>query len=129
MPTVRALEELGYERTRPEPAPGYDARVGKALTLAHPGGVVVDLHRTLVAGNLGDSIDVDEIIADRRAVTVGPVAVPAPSWEAHLVETALHAVMGDGLARALSIRDIAQVALHPDLDIDRGRTGSPLEGE
>ena len=115
---VRALEELGYERSRPEPAPGYDARVGKALTLTHPGGVVVDLHRTLVAGNLGDSIDVDGIIADRRTVPVGPVAVPGPSWEAHLVETALHAVMGDGLARALSIRDIAQVALHPDLDAD-----------
>lgn len=116
---VRTLEAMGYQRSRPEPAPGYDARVGKALTLTHPGGVVIDLHRTLVAGNLGDSIDVDEIIADRRAVLLGGVQIPGPSWEAHLVEVALHAVMGDGLTRALSIRDIAQLALHPDLDADR----------
>lgn len=116
---VHRLEALGYERTRPEPAPGYDARVGKALTLAHPGGVVVDLHRTLVAGNLGDSIDVEEIIAERRVVLLHGVEIPGPTWEAHLVEVALHAVMGDGLTRALSIRDIAQVALHPDLDADR----------
>ncbi len=116
---VRALEAMGYQRTRPEPAPGYDARVGKALTLTHPGGVVVDLHRTLVAGNLGDSIDIEEIVAERHAVLLDGVPVPGPSWEAHLVEVALHAVLGDGLARALSIRDIAQVALHPDLDADR----------
>jgi hypothetical protein len=113
---VRALEALGYVRSRPEPAPGYDARVGKALTLTHPGGVVVDLHRTLVAGNLGESVDVEEIIAHRREVWLGNYAIPGPSWEAHLIETALHAVLGDGLARALSIRDVAQVALHPDLD-------------
>ena len=28
-------------------------RIGKALTLVHPGGVVIDLHRTLVAGLAG----------------------------------------------------------------------------
>ena len=34
---VEAFEALGYVRSRPEPAPGYDARVAKALTLSHPG--------------------------------------------------------------------------------------------
>jgi Uncharacterised nucleotidyltransferase len=116
---VAALEQYGYVRTRPEPAPGYDARVGKALTLSHPGGVVVDLHRTLVPGILGDGIDVSELLADRRALALGGLPVPGPSWEAHLVEVALHAVIGDGLSRALSIRDVAQVALLPTLDADR----------
>ena len=106
----------GYQRTRPEPVPGYEARVGKAITLQHPGGVVIDLHRTLAAGNAGDDIDVHELLADRRQIAVGPHAVPAPSWEAHLVECALHAVVGDGLARPLSLRDIAEVAHHPSLD-------------
>ena len=57
-------------------------------------------------------------MADRIAVPVGPLEVPAPSWEVHLVECALHAVVGDGLARALSLRDVAQVALDPRLDVD-----------
>ena len=115
---VVALAGLGYERARPEPAPGYDARVGKAVTLTHPGGVVIDLHRTLVAGVVGASIDVDAIVADHISVPVGSMDVPAPSWEAHLIECALHAVVGDGLARALSLRDVAQVALDSRLDVD-----------
>ena len=116
---ITAFERLGYVRSRPEPAPGFDARVAKALTLVHPGGVVIDLHRTLVAGILGESISVDELLATSRPILLGGVPIEGPSWEAHLVESTLHAVVGDGLARALSIRDIAQVALHPDLNAER----------
>ena len=114
---TRALEAYGYHRSRPEPAPGYDARIGKALTLVHPGGVVIDLHRTLVPGLAGASIDVDEIIEARREVTVNGRPVPAPSWDAHFVEVCLHAAVGDGLGRALSVRDVAQVLTHPELDV------------
>jgi len=114
---ISVFATYGYERTRPEPAPGFDARVGKAITLWHPGGVVIDLHRTLAAGNAGEGIDVDGLLAHhRREIRVGSHAVPGPSWEAHLVECALHAVVGDGLARPLSLRDIAEVAHHPSLD-------------
>jgi Uncharacterised nucleotidyltransferase len=113
---VSVFATYGYERTRPEPAPGFDARVGKAVTLQHPGGVVVDLHRTLAAGNAADGIDVEELVAARRPVRVGSYTVPAPSWEAHLVECTLHAVVGDGLARPVSLRDIAEVVHHPSFD-------------
>jgi Uncharacterised nucleotidyltransferase len=113
---ISVLATYGYQRTRPEPAPGYDRRVGKALTLQHPGGVVIDLHRTLAAGNAGVGIDVPELLAGRRQVRIGSHSVPAPSWEAHLIECALHAVVGDGLARPLSLRDVAEVAHHPSLD-------------
>jgi Uncharacterised nucleotidyltransferase len=113
---ISILATYGYQRTRPEPAPGYDSHVGKALTLRHAGGVVIDLHRTLAAGNAGEGIDVAELLAGRRQVRLGSHGVPAPSWEAHLIECALHAVVGDGLARPLSLRDIAEVAHHPSLD-------------
>jgi hypothetical protein len=112
---ISVLGTYGYRRARPEPAPGYDARVGEAVALRHPGGVVIDLHRTLAAGRAGEGIDVDEILAGRRQVPLGAYTVDAPSWEAHLVECALHAV-GDGLVRPLSLRDIAEVAQHPGLD-------------
>jgi hypothetical protein len=113
---ISVFATYGYQRTRPEPAPGYDARVGKAVTLQHSGGVVIDLHRTLAAGNAGEGIDVPELLAGRRQVPIGSHSAPAPSWEGHLVECALHAVVGDGLARPLSLRDITEVAHHPSLD-------------
>jgi hypothetical protein len=113
---IAVLTTYGYQRTRPEPAPGYDARVGKAVTLQHPGGVVIDLHRTLAAGNAGEGIDVTEILAARRQVPIGSHTIPGPTWEAHLVECALHAVVGDGLTRPLSLRDVAEVTHHPSLD-------------
>jgi hypothetical protein len=113
---ISVLSTYGYQRTHPEPTRGYDARVGKAVALQHPGGVVIDLHRTLAAGRAGEGIDVTEIVAAPRQVRVGPHTIPAPTWEAHLVECALHAVVGDGLTRPLSLRDIAEVAHHPSLD-------------
>ncbi|HEX2562764.1 MAG TPA: nucleotidyltransferase family protein [Acidimicrobiales bacterium] len=113
---IAVLATYGYQRARPEPAPGYDARVGKAVVLQHPGGVVVDLHRTLAAGSAGEGVDVTDIVATRRQVSIGRHTIPAPTWEAHLVECALHAVAGDGLTRPLSLRDIAEVAHHPSLD-------------
>lgn len=113
---VRALESIGYERSRPEPIRGYDATLGKALTLVHPGGVVIDLHRTLVAGLPGASIDVEEIVENRIEVVVNDRTVPAPSWAAHLIEACVHAVIGDGFSRAIAVRDIGQVALHPGLE-------------
>jgi hypothetical protein len=116
---ISALATYGYHRTRPEPAPGYDVRVGKAVALQHDGGVIVDLHRTLAAGSAGEGIDVPEIVAARRQARIGPHTIPAPTWEVHLVECALHAVAGDGLTRPLSLRDIAEVTHHPSLDPGR----------
>jgi Uncharacterised nucleotidyltransferase len=110
---VADLGRLGYRRTRPDPSPGYAVRVGKATTLTHETGLVVDLHRTLVAGVVGETIASDDVLRGRQTLWAGAVAVPSPAWSAHLVEVALHAVLGDGLGRALSIRDVAQVAAHP----------------
>ncbi len=115
---VAALGAFGYTRSRPEPIRGYDATIGKALTLVHPGGVVIDLHRTLVPGLAGATVSVPEILADRTTATVNGRPVPAPSWDAHLVEVCAHAVIGDGLSRALSIRDVVQVARHPEVDAE-----------
>lgn len=115
---LRDLDRLGYERPRPDPTATYAAQVAKATALVHPGGLVVDLHRTLTPGHHGHQIDVLGLLADRIEVAAGPVRVPAPSWEAHLVVVALHAVIGDHLGRVRSVRDVAQVARHPELDAE-----------
>ncbi len=113
---LRDLARLGYRRPRPEPSPHYAARVAKATVVEHPTGLLVDLHRTITLGAAGERIDVDELLAGRTLVTAGPLAIPVPAWEAHLVVVALHAAVGDGLRRLRSIRDVALVAHHPELD-------------
>ncbi len=113
---VDALRGLGYARARPELASGLDAPGEDALTLVHSGGVIVKLHQALAAGDIAPPIGIDELLRRRITVPVGPVAVPAPTWEAHLVAVTVHAVVGERLRRALSIRDVAQLALHPDVD-------------
>jgi hypothetical protein len=127
------LAGAGYRRPRPDPSRAFLQRVAKATVVVHPAGPAVDVHRTLVAGVLGEGIDVAELLAARTTVLAGNVRVPAPSWEAHLVEVALHAVVGDGLQRALSLRDVAEVATRPGLDADealalahRWRVEAPL---
>jgi hypothetical protein len=115
---LRDLGRAGYERPRPDPTAGYATHVAKATALAHPNGLVVDLHRTIAPGRHGHAIDVLALLEARIAVRAGSIEVPAPSWEAHLVALALHAVVGDHLGRALSVRDVAQVASLADLDAE-----------
>ncbi|MEZ5181036.1 MAG: nucleotidyltransferase family protein [Acidimicrobiales bacterium] len=113
---LRDLARLGYQRPRPDPSPRFASLVAKATAVAHPTGLLVDLHRTLTLGAAGERIDVDEVLAGRVEVVAGDVVVPAPSWPTHLVVVALHAALGDGLRRARSIRDVALVAHHDELD-------------
>lgn len=113
---LRDLARLGYERPRPDPAPGFAALVAKATTVVHPTGLLVDLHRTITLGAAGEGVDVDEILAGRIELHAGPVAFPAPSWPAHLVIVALHAAVGDGLRRPRSLRDVVHVAHHHEQD-------------
>lgn len=114
--TIERLLSFGYDRPRPDPSRAFLVRVAKATALAHPSGLVVDLHRTLTPGNLGESIVVEDILRERIEVEAGAVTIPAPCWSAHLVAVSLHAAIGDGFDRALSLRDVAQVAAHDDVD-------------
>lgn len=116
---ITALVDVGYRRPRPDPSRGFTRRVAKATALQHPEGLVVDLHRTLTTGSSGERVDVDEVLAGRWVMRVGSGDIPAPRWEAHLVEAALHAVVGHGLTRAISVRDVAQVSALPDLDAEQ----------
>ena len=115
----RELATYGYARNPAGHPSGSNRTEHETARVVHPGGVAINLHRTLATGAAGSSIAVDAVLANRQAVPVGSSAVLAPSWEAHLIEVSLHAVIGDGLTRAQSIRDTAQVALHPALDAEQ----------
>lgn len=112
---IAVFAHYGYHRAETASGSDLDTRVGKAFVLEHPGGVVIHLHRTLAAGSIGDEAG-RPAGGHRRDVMVGSHAVPAPSWEAHLLECTLDAVVGSGLTRPLALRDIAEVVHHPALD-------------
>ena len=118
---MNGLRRLGYRPVRPDPTPAFSTRIAKATVLVHPTGLIVDVHRTLLPGPVGERIDVDEITGAAIRVRAGALNLAAPDWDAHLIEVAIHAVAGDGLRRGLSIRDVAQVALHPAIDTARVR--------
>lgn len=111
---VSVFSHYGYQRAQPPTGSGLDARVGKAFVLEHPGGVIIRLHRTLAAGSIGE--DAGRRAAGHREVMIGSHPVAAPSWESHLLECTLDAIVGGGLTRPLAVRDIAEILHHPALD-------------
>jgi hypothetical protein len=111
---VAVFAHYGYQRAPSPTGSGLDARVGKAFVLEHPGGVRIRVHRTLAAGSVNH--DAGRQAAGEREVTIASHPVSAPSWEAHLLECALDAMVGGGLTRPLALRDIAEILHHPALD-------------
>jgi hypothetical protein len=113
---VTELGRLGYARSWPDPSPHFVERVAKAVTFTHPAVLNVDLHRTLAPGRAASGIRPDEVLAGSIEVRTGDRLIPAPGWDVHLIECALHAVMGHRLTRVLPLRDIAGILLSGNVD-------------
>ncbi|MCU0309546.1 MAG: nucleotidyltransferase family protein [Acidimicrobiales bacterium] len=116
--TDRLLAAMGGVRLDPDPAPGYAATVGRGITVALPGGLEVDVHRTLVWGPLGVRVPPDELWERPRPFTYGRADHTTLSAEATLLHACAHLLVL-GWRRALTLRDVAQVLVSPDLDPDR----------
>ncbi len=102
---VRVLTaEAGYRRRAPELRPGFDRRFAKSVTMLDSLEGELDVHRTLVRGVCGFELDLDDVWASARQVSVAGVTVKALSPEHQL----LHATSGGGsLGRAGPVVDIA----------------------
>jgi hypothetical protein len=114
---VARLRALGGTQTDPDPVPGYGAHVGKGATVTMPDGFEVDLHRLLVWGPLGVRVHPDQLWARARPVIIGGRELETLAREETLVHAALHLVVG-GHARAMNVRDVAQLLAAPALDPD-----------
>ena len=91
---VETLEGLGYAWGPTEAARRVQTTAGdSAVSLFHPGGVVVDVHCAIGTGSVAESSQIDELLAEHERVVIGPALIPGPSWEAQLVATALHIVV------------------------------------
>lgn len=110
------LEALGYRRGLPEPRRGFDQRFGKAAEFRRPGGIEVDLHRTLVVGPFGLWLE-PEILFE--------AATELPLWDRTLkrlddsllqLHACVHASLGWWPPLKMPVRDVAQVAHFAQVD-------------
>lgn len=116
---IDVLERLGGTRFEVEPAEGFDRHVTKSVQVDMPGtGIEADLHRRLVGGCFGSRIPIDDPFRASVPFLAGMRTYRAPPVDESLLLAALHLLI-EGYRRALSLRDVAQLALHPDLDSDR----------
>ena len=106
---VAVLEATGHERSQPEFRPGFAGRWGKSVTMRVPGGIEVDLHRTLASGPFGVTGDVDALWAQPAdLVAIGGVAVPALDPTGAFVHACVHATTGVR-AHLATLRDVLRI--------------------
>ena len=109
--TILALEAVGETRVLPELRPGFDRRFGKEATLRSRLGVEVDLHRTLVKGPLGLTIDLPVLFGEPACFRLGGRSLPMLDPERTLLFAALAAAIGDDPPRLVALRDVAQAVV------------------
>lgn len=119
---VAGIMALGAYRRSSEIRPGFDRRFGKGTCLTLRDGTQIDLHRTLATGPFGFTIDTGSIFAERpESVVLAGVAVPVLSRVHRFIHACVHAVLGDAVPRVVTQRDIAQILLTTDVDLDAVR--------
>lgn len=105
------LQAEGFHRDLPEPRRGFDERFGKAATHTGPGGLQVDLHRTLVLGPFGLWLDPEELFERSETFELAGRSFRRLDDTALLLHAVIHASLGWRPPFLLSLRDVAQVAL------------------
>jgi hypothetical protein len=115
---VEVLEANGGRRGLPELRRGFDHRFGKGATIAMPGDLEIDLHRTFVAGPLGMTLDHDSLFATATPFVLAGRRLEGLGTEERFLHACVHAGLGRP-ARLNSLRDIAEMALGGRLDVDR----------
>ena len=118
---VRTLTNAGGYRRSAEVRPGFDRRFGKGVCMVMPDGIQVDVHRTLASGPFGLTIDLDELFHGTDSVRFGGESIPVLSREHRLAHACFHAALGDPTPRVVTLRDIAQLVLTTDVDVDATR--------
>ena len=116
--TVRLLEATGARRRSPEIRPGFDRRFSKGVCMIRDDGYQVDVHRTLASGPFGFTLDLDELFESPDLVVLGDETVPVPPRWIRFLHACFHAALGDVSPRVVAQRDIAQMVLTTELDLD-----------
>jgi hypothetical protein len=113
------LEAEGFVRDLPEPRRGFSARFGKAASFSGPGGLSVDLHRTLALGPFGLWLSPEDLFGRTASFRLGGRSILRLDDTALLAHAAAHAVLGWTPPLLLPLRDVVQVTEARSVDWER----------
>jgi hypothetical protein len=114
---VAVLSAEGHARPFTAPRAGWERRFGKGASFTAVDGREIDLHRTFCTGPYAVKIRLDDVwSAPGERYTLAGQQLEALPRELRLLNAAYGAILGDRTAPAPTLRDIAMLALHPDLD-------------
>lgn len=117
--TVRALEAGGAHRRSAEIRSGFDRRFGKGVCMVRRDSVQIDVHRTLAPGPFGHTIGLDSLFLGSESLRIGGREIATLTRECRFLHACIHAVLGDERPRVGVLRDVAQLLLTTDLDLER----------
>lgn len=106
---IDGLADLGFRRAEPERHRGFDRHHAKDVPLHDPGGVVLDLHRTIATGPVGVWLDVGALLDDVGPMPLGGEVVPVLGPAARYLNACTHALRRPPV-RLWILRDIVQMA-------------------
>jgi hypothetical protein len=113
---VARCERAGARRLVPQLREGFDRRFAKSVTLRHPSGVDIDLHRTLALGPLTHLVRVDDLWTNPAWVEVLPGRrIPVLAPDTAFLHACIHAAAG-GPPRWLTLRDVIETSRRADLE-------------
>jgi hypothetical protein len=116
---VDALAGIGARRTRPPLGHGFEQRFAKSVELVDGDGCQIDLHRTLALEPFGLRITEDDLFGAPVRFEAGGRKLPALPVETRFLLACYHASLGNYPVRLVPLRDVAQIASCPTLDVDR----------
>ena len=113
------LNSAGARRRFAEVNKGFDSRFGKGACFAYSDGLQIDLHRTISAGPFGLSVDLDALFASVDEFEVRSVKVRTISRQHRFMHACFHAALGDASPRLVALRDVAQMLLVHQIDLEQ----------
>jgi hypothetical protein len=116
-----ALAEAGHQRRYPQPRSGFDRRFSKGTSFTDADDTEIDLHRTFVMGPYGLTIDLHELWSSSSTFVLAGRPLHALRAEHRFMNACYHAVLGNVPPRLVPLRDVAQLLLSSELDVDEVR--------
>ena len=116
---VAVMAEHGYSRTLGEVRAGFDHRFGKEATMVARDALEVDLHRTLVIGPFGLTIDLPSLFDAPGSVTIGGRELPTLDPDATFLHACYSVAIADDPPHLRSLRDVARILLSRPPDPER----------
>lgn len=118
---IAVLAEAGWQRQFGEPRPGFDRRFVKGVVLIRTEGgtrTELDLHRTLALGPFGLTVRLADLWDRHDVLQLGGEKLDCLGAEERFLHACFHAVLGDFPPRLVPLRDIAEMSLNEDLDLE-----------